>query len=81
MAKTDNPHSVRLFHSIHKYSDEETAERISNKIPLSKSADHVKKFAWAESICADLEREFDDDTIKQIRMDCACGPEMVKLIN
>jgi len=79
MAKTDNPHSLRLYSSIQKYSDEATAERITNKISLSKSADIDKKFTWAESICADLEKEFDEDTIKLIRMDCACGPEMGKI--
>jgi predicted hydrocarbon binding protein len=81
MAKTDNSHSLRLFSSIQKYSDEKTAERITNKIPLSKSADINKKFAWAESICADLQKEFNEYTIKLIRMDCACGPEMGKINN
>lgn len=81
MAKTDNPHSLRLFSSIQKHSDDETAERITNKISLSKSADIDKKFTWAESICADLESEFDENTVKLIRMDCACGPEMGKINN
>lgn len=81
MAKTDNPHSLRLFTSIQKHSDEETANRITNKISLSKSADINKKFIWAESICADLETEFNEDTVKLIRMDCACGPGMGKINN
>lgn len=74
MPKTDNVQSIRLYESICKHSDQATAERIAHKIPLSKSADFMKKFKWAESICTDLELEFDDDTVKQIRMDCACGP-------
>ena len=79
MAKNDNPHSIRLFDSIVKYSDKKTAEKITYKIPLSKSADFVKKFAWAESICADLEKEFDEVAVKNIRMDCACGPDIGKI--
>ena len=81
MAKTDNPHSLRLYSSIQKHSDEETATRIANKISLSKSADIDKKFIWAESICTDLEKEFSENMIKLIRMDCACGPEMGKINN
>jgi len=79
MPKNDNPHTIRLYESIKKHSDERTAEKIAYKIPLSKSADIDKKFAWAESICADLEKEFDENTVKLIRMDCACGPETGKI--
>ena len=79
MPKNDNPHSIRLYGSLCKYAGETAAEKIAHKIPLSKSADFEKKFAWAESICADLEAEFDNETVKTIRMDCACGPEMGKI--
>lgn len=79
MPKTDNPHAIRLYDSLAKQTDEQTAERIVNRIPLSKSADINKKFAWAESVCADLQNAFDDDTVKKIRMDCACGPEIGKI--
>jgi len=79
MPKNDNPHVSRLYNSIAKHLDEKTAESIVNKIPLSKSADIDKKFAWAESICADLESKFEADVVKAIRMDCACGPEMGKI--
>ena len=75
MAKTDNPHAVRLYNSLLQHTDAETAARIAHKIPLSKSADYEKKFMWAQSICADLEEAFNAETIKIIRMDCACGPE------
>jgi len=79
MPLTDNPHSVRLYDSLLNHVGEETAERIAHKIPLSKSADYEKKFLWAESVCADLEKEFDGDTVRAIRMDCACGPETGKI--
>ena len=79
MPKTDNPHAIRLYDSIRMHADEKTAGRIAHKIPLSKSADFEKKFAWAESVCADLEQEFDDSAVRRIRMDCACGPEIGKM--
>ena len=79
MPKSDNPHAIRLYNSIAKHSDEKTAEMIANKIPLSKSADIDRKFTWAEGICTDLENEFGEETVKAIRMDCACGPEMGKI--
>lgn len=79
MSKTDNPHTMRLYQSIVNHSNEEIAEKIVNKIALSKSADIKKRFMWAESTCDDLEKEFDDNLVKLIRMDCACGPEMSKI--
>jgi predicted hydrocarbon binding protein len=79
MPKNDNPHSIRLYDSIANHSDKKTAEKITHKLPLSKAADIDIKFVWAESICADLENEFDEITVKNIRMDCACGPEMGKV--
>lgn len=75
----DNPHSIRMYNSISKHVSKSAAERIAHKIPLSKSADINKKFAWAESVCSDLQNEFDEDTVQKIRMDCACGPETGKI--
>ena len=79
MPKTDNPHALRLYNSLQKHVNEQTAERIAHQIPLSKSADIEKKFRWAEGVIASLEEEFDEDTVRKVRMDCACGPEMGKI--
>lgn len=79
MPKADNPHAIRLYESLSRHTSEQAAQRILSKIPLSKSADANKKFKWAESVIVGLQNEFDNDTIKQIRMDCACGPEMGKI--
>jgi len=79
MAKTDNPHSERLYQSLLTHTDEATAAQIAHHIPLSKSADFKKKFAWAEDVCQSLMARFDDETIRAIRMDCACSPEMGKI--
>lgn len=79
MPKSDNPHFVRIYNGLKKYAGEETAERIIGQFPLSKSAEADKKHIWAENVCAALRKEFDDETIKEIRMDCACGPETGKI--
>ena len=79
MPKADNPHAVRLYNSLSMHADEQTAARIAHAMPLSKSADIHKKHMWAERVCDDLQREFDDETIRKIRMDCACGPETGKM--
>ena len=79
MPKTDNPHSIRLYDSLIKHTDEATAQRIAHGMPLSKSADAKKKFMWAQRVCADLDREMEEAQIKKIRMDCACGPDMGKM--
>ena len=81
MPRNDNPHAVRLYNSITKHVNEETAEGIANKISLSKSADFERKFTWAESVCAELKDKLPEDVVKAIRMDCACGPEMGKIDN
>lgn len=69
---------MRLYKSLLKHTDEQTAKGIAFKVNISKSADTYKKFVWAESICNDLQNNFDDDTIKEIRMRCACGPGLSK---
>lgn len=75
MSKTDNPHSMRLYAAIIRHTDENTADRIANAVPLSESADIDKRFLWAETVCEALSRELDDETVKKIRMDCARGLE------
>lgn len=79
MTKNDNPHAIRLYNSVAKHLDEETAEKLTSKISLSKSANVDKRLAWAEKICSDLENAFDENTVKAIRMDCACGPGTGKI--
>lgn len=79
MAKNDNPHAVRLYESMRMHIGEAAAERIAQKLPLSKSADYAKKFTWAEQVCEALESDLDEDTIQKVRMGCACGPEMGKI--
>ncbi|MGN0425950.1 MAG: DUF6144 family protein [Acetatifactor sp.] len=78
MAKNDNPHAVRLQESMITHGESAAAEQFAASHPLSKSANIEKKFAWAQSVCEFLSGNYDDEKVKAIRMDCACGPELGK---
>lgn len=58
-----------------KHGQQEAAEQFAAAHPLSKSADYKKKFAWSKSQCEFLSENCDADTVKAVRMDCACGPQ------
>ncbi|MDR1693046.1 MAG: DUF6144 family protein [Oscillospiraceae bacterium] len=79
MPANDNPHAIRLYESLTRNVGEDAAREIMQGNPLSKAADHEKKFRWAERICAGLERTLDHDAVKKVRMDCACGPDTGKI--
>lgn len=74
MPKSDNKHAMNLYNSIEKHISHTAAEDFFEKLPLSKSADHIKKFKWASDVCAYLEECFSKDVIRTIRMDCSCQP-------
>lgn len=78
MAKNDNPNAVRLYESLVRHEETESAEIIAQTYPLSKSATAEKKFEWAKSICEYLNENYDAKKVSEIRMDCACGPELGK---
>lgn len=78
MAKNDNPNALRLVESISNNCGEDAAATFMKEFSLSKSASIEKKFEWAQNICDYLQEHFDDETVKSIRMDCACGPGLSK---
>lgn len=78
MAKNDNPHAIRLADSLKKFGKHSEALCFFKNHPLSKAATAEKKFEWAQHQCAFLSAHFDQETIQDIRMDCACGPELGK---
>ena len=78
MAKNDNPQVIRFLESMRIKGAEEAGVKFMESHPLSKAAAFDKKFEWAKNLCNFLEDNFDDDTIKEIRMGCACGPETGK---
>lgn len=74
MPKSDNKHAVNLYNSIERLIGRAAAEDFLEKLPLSKSADYVKKQKWALGVCAYLGERFSNDEIRKIRMDCSCSP-------
>jgi hypothetical protein len=77
----NHPQAIRLYKSMCRHLGQTAAERLAREYPLSKSADTDRKTIWADGICACLEKEFDDETIQKVRMDCACGPGPGKMNN
>ena len=74
MPKTYNKHAINLYESIGKHIGHTEAEDFLEKFPLSVSADYIKKFKWAKSVCTYLEECYFEDKLKDIRMDCSCDP-------
>lgn len=74
MPEIKNTHVKRIFDSIKKHTDEETAVQIcGDGIKLSNSATDKKKMEWARNTMELLDK-YDTQTVAKIRMDCACGP-------
>ena len=78
MAGNDHPNALRLAESVRRHCGEAAANALAERHSLSKSASAEKKFRWAQGICEDLLAHFDPETVRQIRMDCACGPGLSK---
>lgn len=78
MSGNDHPNALRLAESVRRHCGEQEANALAERHSLSKSASAEKKFRWAQGICEDLLAHFDPETVRQIRMDCACGPGLSK---
>ena len=63
-----------MYNGIEQHSGHTEAEEFLAQLPLSKSANHIKKFAWATHVCAYLEERFSAEDIAQIRATCSCDP-------
>ncbi|MBO4637504.1 MAG: hypothetical protein J5685_10205 [Clostridiales bacterium] len=75
MAANDNPHVMRFIDSMTSHGEKEAAAKFAGEHPLDASAGPEKEFEWAGDLCSFLESNYDDETVKAVRMDCACGPE------
>ncbi len=71
--KNDNAHSLRMVDSLKRNISSDVANEFAEKYPLSKSADIVKKFGWAQEVCNYLEESFDEGTIVKVRKECRCN--------
>lgn len=78
MAKNDNANVLRFIASMEKHGMRDDAEEFINKYPLSKAATIEKRFEWAQHLCEFISERQDDETVRKIRMGCACGPELGK---
>lgn len=74
MPKNDNVYLIKMYESIKDISGIDAADSFVEKLPLSASADYIKKFKWSENVCAYLEGNFNKEKVKQIRMKCSCTP-------
>ena len=75
MAKNDHPQALCFLDSMTRHGQREAAEAFAGAHSLAQSADGNEVFAWAKSVCAFLDENYADETVRAIRMDCACGPE------
>ena len=78
MAGNDNPQAVRFLKSMEKHGKQEAGEQFAAEHPLGRSAGAGKKFQWAKDLCAFLNENYDDETVRAIRTDCVCGTQYGK---
>ena len=75
MPKNDHPQACRFLASMEKHGKKEDGSSFSEENPLPKSAGGRRKIQWAKDLCVFLDDHYDEESIKAIRMDCACGPK------
>lgn len=62
----------KLYENIKKYSTLEVAHKISFGMDLPLSPTKSKKKEWVKFVSCELEKQFDEHTIQNIRMGCHC---------
>lgn len=63
-----------MYNGIVKHIGHAEAETFAHLLPLSKFADNLRKFEWANDVCRYLEETFTEDNICKIRVECSCQP-------
>lgn len=63
----------RLYENITKHSNSDIARKIAFGRELSFSPTKIEKKQWVEYITTELEKEFDEQSIKNIRLGCYCN--------
>lgn len=79
MGEIVNTRVKRLYDSIEKHAGKGMADELLPTIALPKSVSTKKRFEWACNVCTLLEKNFDEDTIREIRMDCCCKPSSLHM--
>ncbi|MTI70530.1 MAG: hypothetical protein FH751_09800 [Firmicutes bacterium] len=71
--KQINSEVKKLYENIAKYSNSDIASKIAFGMELPFSPTQTEKNEWVKYIISGLEKEFDEQTIKSIRMGCYCN--------
>lgn len=79
MKTIQNPHAQRLLDSLTNHCEKDLAEEIVGLVHLPKGPNETKKAQWVQSVLGALESHFDEKTMQEIRMDCACGPSPARM--
>lgn len=72
MPESRHPEAVKLYRNVLKYSDARTAAEIAYGVDLPLCAAREQRMKWIDHISGGLERKFDENAIKTIRMGCYC---------
>ena len=75
MLKSKHNEAKKLYDNILKHSNHETAEKIAYGIDLTPTSSDYEKEAWVKSVASELEKHFDEQTIKDIRLGCFCNED------
>lgn len=70
--------SKKLYQNIIKHSTLDVAQKIAFGIDLPVTPTKNQKNEWVKFICCELEKHFDEHTIKNIRMDCNCTEKLAE---
>ncbi len=79
MAKMTGKQGLKICDALREIMGDSAADDFAEKLPLSSSADYIRKFRWAGDVCKYFESNFTTEDIKRIRMACSCEPPAGKL--
>jgi hypothetical protein len=71
---------IVICNSIKQCIGKKEAEEFASSCPLSKFADYIHKFKWAQNVCEYLDNRYQPNQVMKIRMNCSCSPSEDDLI-
>ncbi len=72
MPQMTHAQGIRIRDRIGEMFGQADAQEFADALPLSKSADYLRKYKWAKEVCAYLEAKYTPEQIKTLRMSCSC---------
>ena len=73
--EAEHREKAKLRTALRGFCDPETARAVTDAADLPTTADDIKKAVWVKSVCAELEKRFAPETIREIRRLCHCDEE------